>query len=75
MIQIKMRIHLLTIIKAPNNLVDGITVDRNSYFTIFEFLMIGFKSFLASDVGIFPTMILNVGPTIRGRFLVPEKLT
>ena len=36
--------------------------------------MVGFKSFLTSDVGIFPTKILNVGAAISGRFLVPEKL-
>ena len=36
--------------------------------------MIGFKAFLTSDIRILSTMILNVGATIRGRFLVPEKL-
>ena len=69
-----MRFKFLAIIKASNDLVDRITVDGNSYFAIFKFLMIGFESFFASDVGIFATMILNIGTAIRCRFLVPEKL-
>jgi hypothetical protein len=69
-----MRILFLTIIKTSNDLVDRITVDSNTNLTRFKFFMIGFKSFLTSDVGILPTMILNVGATIPGWFLVPEKL-
>ena len=76
MIQVvKIRILFLAIIKTSNDLVDWITVDSNSYFTFFKFFMIGFKYFLASDVGIIATKILNVGATISRRFLIPEKLT
>ena len=68
---IKMGILFLTIIKARNDLVDGITVDSNSNLTFFKFFMIGFKSFLASDVRILATKILNIGSAICGGFLVP----
>jgi hypothetical protein len=71
---IKVRILFLTIIKASNDLVGWITVNSNTNLTVFKFLMIGFKSFLASDVGILATKILNVGAARRRRFLVPEKL-
>ena len=64
----------LTIIKTCNDLVDGITIDSDANLTVFQFLMIRLEYFLTSDVGILSTMILNVGATIRGRFLVPEKL-
>ena len=71
---IKMRILFLTIIKTPNDLIDRITVDRNTNLTVFKFFMVGFKSFLTSDVGILPTIILNIGSTMIGGLFIPEKL-
>jgi hypothetical protein len=70
-----MRFKFLAIIKASNDLVDWITINGDSNLAGFKFFMIGFKSFLASDVGVSPTIILNISTAIGRRFLVPEKLT
>ena len=56
-----MGIYFLTIIKSCNDLVDWIAVHGNANLAGFKLLMIGFKPFLASDVGVLSTIILNIG--------------